>query len=265
MVSLGADVPAVNLSLQAVWHTLGNLVSRRCVGPGYVLVHIAPSARDQGDLLTPSGVASLFPRQGIHLIYAEPNKEVLALWRAHLTQKVSLKDEMSFVNAAICPEDTEEATLFQASERLKVDFALALGPEVLVEHASMNRTRLLGWLRMLSPAINALALDELASYVQNLTVRCLSPSSLLEGVGITPDAIDQLGVDVFGQDALEIVDLFLAMDGFAPQSLTFEYRGHHVYESDFVAALEGTVSSLVARGYDVHRAKEDLFALATWV
>mmetsp|Transcript_81474 Transcript_81474/g.263927 ORF Transcript_81474/g.263927 Transcript_81474/m.263927 type:complete len:306 (+) Transcript_81474:60-977(+) len=263
LLALGPDTPPVGISMKGVAKLVAILWGKSFSGSGYVLVHVGASVTDEGDLLTPGTVPGLFKPETYRFVYVEPNTHVLAPWSSKLRGFGFKESELHFAEAAICPEDSEGATLYRPSHQLRLDHAPGLAPNELDDLSTFHKPRLLDWMRLLSPQVAALSPEQLSAYVENSTVRCATPTTLLKEAGVRPESIDQLGVDLFGEDALEIVDLFLALDGFSPGTVTFEYAGHHHHEKPVMATLEKLVRDLAARGYEIHRSKDDIIAMAS--
>lgn len=100
-------------------------------------------------------------------------------------------------------------------------------------------------------ACTGFANTELDSYIEEMSVRCVTPSGLLKEVNVDMQDLVTFILDAEGYDN-EILSVFLTLDGFAPAYVQFEgspkglflvkqlaLRGYHVYQvrHDFIGVL----------------------------
>merc|ERR1711957_362843 len=95
------------------------------------------------------------------------------------------------------------------------------------------------------------------TYLEEVPVRCISPTSFLSEVGVKVEDIDFLMVDAEGYE-FSIASSFTSLAGFRPAVIAIEcFDKFHLLEEDFIGGrMLPLASSLAASGYDVYQHTE---------
>lgn len=257
-------------------HLDRRLASKGRNGTQPLVLHIGPADLDDEDMAMYNRLAAPLRDSHGKVAFVEPHPFL----RSKLQQKLrSLPDGLgqlspSVLPVAICPGD-REAVLYKISDRFFRDFKETGWLYLIRYWAGLDRQHLLRELQIFCnqtgkvwlfktlhvfPKTFPSTLDAWMPYIEELPVRCLSPRSILQEVQAGPESVEILIVDAEGYDT-ELVNLFLAMDRFAPSTIVFEWH-LHANDPSKLDALVKLARGLHARGYDIHRHNHDVIAIA---
>jgi len=198
------------------------------------------------------------------LVLVEPNMNLLPVLRQEAgSLDAKAAQAPTVVNAAICPESGDQMTLYVPSpERILADFLVPrllakigfINPEVLSEVASLDYERTVSSLKAFHRVPHVKK-----EYIDELPVRCATPSDLVADVGASAEHVAFMAVDTEGFDA-QLLAMFFELPGFEPSVVQFEWAGHHGNETAKVGALADIVRALHARGYELRKEHENMVA-----
>lgn len=205
---------------QIALHTLMHRRMQLNIVP--LLIAIGPALLEEDD--AEYTMLSTWPLQ---LKLVEPN----AMTHKHLLRRVAdlgfkISDK-DIIAAAVCPTDQDNVTFY------------------------------------LSPNCNTCGgLNPYFSHYFETTktqIRCISPSGLLNELGVEAKNIDMIHMDCEGHD-LQILELFIELDGFAPMILKFQW--YHETVNNGHKQISSVMRKLSTKGYDLHTHGLDVFAIA---
>ncbi len=143
------------------------------------------------------------------MIFVEANPAVIP----HLHRNVELlgfsrnnTKDVNVMNRAVCVNGEESIILYVDGE----------GDASKIAHILPNSHQTL---------FNKLQNEK--AITQSVVVPCISPEGILESVGLAPDDIDVLLIDLEGLD-LHVLEMLMAMDGFRPKVIKFEWHVVHM-------------------------------------
>jgi len=247
---------------------------RKKEGGTPLIIHAGPADLDEDELAMYQMIAPSL--QGARVVFVEP----------HLFQRLQLEkrlrevhghDRMSLdiLGAAMCPHAEDGVSFFKISDRFFQDFKETGWLYLIRYWAGLRKEHLIRELQVfcnktgnvwffkdirIFPETFPLTVDDWLPYIEEVRVRCHTPATLLEQIGARPEAVDVLLLDVEGYD-VEIVNMFLELQGFAPTTIMFEW---HLHGNDpaKLDALVNLARKLHARGYELHRHNHDVVAVS---
>mmetsp|Transcript_144924 Transcript_144924/g.449902 ORF Transcript_144924/g.449902 Transcript_144924/m.449902 type:complete len:250 (-) Transcript_144924:51-800(-) len=242
---------------------------KRPHGKGFVVVHIGPADlmdedysmyRRFGPLLNSSGrVVLVEPHPG------QRRRLMDRIGEVHHSGTVSL------LPAAVCPSPGDGATFFRISDAFFKEFRdyafymrywASLSKGHLIRETQFFNSNQKVWLFKalgIFPTNFPETSLEWEPYIEEAPVRCFTPAGLLAHAGVAPHDVDVLLLDAEGYD-VELMPLFLALDGFSPATIMFEWH-LHANNVTKIEALVRLVRALHTRGYDIHRHNHDVVAV----
>mmetsp|Transcript_8086 Transcript_8086/g.12210 ORF Transcript_8086/g.12210 Transcript_8086/m.12210 type:complete len:223 (-) Transcript_8086:126-794(-) len=182
------------------------------------------------------------------------------------------RSSVTILPTAICPTLGDSVTFYRISDnffRRFNDYAFyirywaSLDKQHLIDETQFFNSNQKVWLFKalhIFPKHFPESVEEWLPYIEAVHVQCHTPASLLAETQLEPRDVDVLILDAEGYDT-ELMHMFLAMDGFAPASIMFEWHLHANNASKLGELLQ-LVRAVHARGYDVHRHNHDIVAVA---
>lgn len=192
--------------------------------------------------------------QGHHrLIFVEANPSLEEPLRRNVARLFPGLNRTQVISAAVCESDASSVPFYRLSSQFFEEH-----PELrhLSQMSSLDKT----WIQQCQLAIPHVNLSQ--SW-EETSVRCLTPSGLLAEAGLAPRDVDFLTLDVEGLE-MQLLGLFLALDGFAPVALEFDaFTVKYAQQGSRFAeeSLAPMLAWLAARGYDVHHSADGIVAL----
>lgn len=237
---------------------------------GFAIIHVGPADLMDEDFAMYQRLAPL-TEPGDRVVLVEP----------HPGQQQRLRDRIDSIHnltsatilpVALCPTMGDGVTFYRISDAFFRDFKdyafymrywASLDRQHLLDETQFFNSNQKVWLFKalgIFPESFPESADDWTPYIEELRVRCHTPASLLAEARLRPQDLDVLILDAEGYDT-ELMGLFLAMDGFAPATIMFEW---HLHANDAIKleALVSLVRALHLRGYDIHRHNHDVVAVA---
>lgn len=237
--------------------------------PAFMMIgpmDLSDDSNDIGDAV----LGLMAARWATRIIFVEANPLVLPSLRRN-ARRLSADDpsRVQVVHAAACLDGGETVTFYTYREELFDDYPL-LNRSVFYQLSSLSREAIeMTHKGVFSNPAYAVAYSSeeymsMVSYIDKVSVPCLTPSELLERGSLDPGDLDALIIDTEGYDS-GLVSAFLALDGFAPRYLQFEYHVElHLRSYPYVEGTLGPlINALAARGYEVHQVAQDVVGLTT--
>lgn len=197
----------------------------------------------------------LSTQEGGHtLVFVEANPLLEEPLRQNVARLFPNASETQVVSAAVCENSFRSVPFYRLSAAF---FESHPELKALSQMSSLDRT----WIQQcqgMFPHIN------LTEGWEEVPVRCLSPAELLGEVGLRPEDVDAITVDVEGLET-QLLGLFLDLEGFAPLVVEFDvFTAKYVQDSEshfLSSSLLPLIARLAATGYDVHHSADGAVAL----
>eukprot|EP00747_Dinoflagellata_sp_TGD_P180486 gnl/TRDRNA2_/TRDRNA2_33024_c0_seq1.p1 gnl/TRDRNA2_/TRDRNA2_33024_c0~~gnl/TRDRNA2_/TRDRNA2_33024_c0_seq1.p1 ORF type:complete len:334 (-),score=17.41 gnl/TRDRNA2_/TRDRNA2_33024_c0_seq1:64-1065(-) len=188
----------------------------------------------------------LFAQWPTRLFFVEANPEVVPLLHKNVESygfNTSDARKFKLMNHAVCVNGEESATLYTSPD----------APTIKEAHTVPD-----SWL-----------IDPSRKLLNALTVPCITPKGIIDFFGPEPNDIDILLMDLEGLD-LDTLDRFLAIDGFSPWIIKFEWHvaHHHAFMKSLWYGLDKIhrditmlLRKLSSKGYSTHMFGVDMIAI----
>lgn len=235
-----------------VWNALAehiNHTTSRGVLPVAIIVGSHDLSEDS------SGFVVRLLRYPVHVVVVEPNPRVAQVLQERIASLLSstVNVRFQFVSGAVCAQDGEQVSFWVGSTRL-IDDSPGM---TLYDRTSLNRLASLDRDILLKNLRGELwtshVRGNLSSYVEQIKVRCLTPSSLLDEAGVAPADVVAITIDAEGYD-VPIAMQFIDTVKFAPTLFEFEW----VMSGNKSQAL---INRLSALSYDVMQDSFNMVAM----
>ena len=175
------------------------LTALRTAGRLPTLLHVGP--KDLSNNRTKPFYEALFGNRSdcLQAVMVEANPDVATLLQQRLTEYFSPCPDRSVLTAALCSVDAEAASFFSLSEEVYTKYSVQElgGITTAASYGSLNLHFLLQDILDRTTGIQA---EDLMPFIQERSVTCISPSSLLQLESLEPldmlflDTADGLGI-----------------------------------------------------------------------
>ncbi|CAJ1400558.1 unnamed protein product [Effrenium voratum] len=233
------------------------LTALRTAGRLPTLLHVGP--KDLSNNRTKPFYEALFGNRSdcLQAVMVEANPDVATLLQQRLTEYFSPCPDRSVLTAALCSVDAEAASFFSLSEEVYTKYSVQElgGITTAASYGSLNLHFLLQDILDRTTGIQA---EDLMPFIQERSVTCISPSSLLQLESLEP--LDMLFLDT--ADGLGMLSAFLSL-GVRPALLRFHWAWHlrQIADPGYAAKVAEAVAFLAAEGYHLYQYGEFFVAM----
>ena len=237
------------------------------------LIHVG--CKDLSNDRTKPFYAALFGNRSdlsdpcLEAVMVEANPDVAALLEERLREYFSdFSCRRRVLSAAVCAADAE-ASFFSLSEQVHTKYSVQElgGVKRWDSWGTLNLNFLLQNLadilaRRISDGSDGrrIQVEDLMPFIQERTVTCISPGSLLQKEGLEPSFVDMLFLDT--QDALRMLSAFLAL-GLRPAILRFHWAWdqRQIADQGYATEVSEAVAFLASESYHLYQFGEFFVAL----
>lgn len=184
--------------------------------------------------------------------------------------KVGLGPERTrVVNAALCPSDDQELTLWKFNDTVAPD-----GPRSPISpngpRAEYRKWTSLGGKDVLISTWQTFKFlllpehrheEDITDWIESVPVKCFTAASLLKELRMEASDVDYLFIDAEGSDA-EILAQFRDLPGFNPAAIVFEFAFLHATAGKLHLVAEAA-TYWAQKGYAVHKDMDNVIIFKT--
>lgn len=249
-------------------------VSRRGHGGAPFVLHIGPADLEPEELALYKHILPKMDAEKERVVFVEPHPGQQVRLREKIRDNLEPlgRARIEVLPAAVCGSAADNVVFYRISdkfyERFRGDhwyftrYWSSLEKRNLIKELQFYNLNGKAWLFKaigVFPQAFPASDEDWNEYIEEVPVRCHTPSTLLKALDIDASAIDVLLMDTEGYDT-QLMNLFVDMKGFNPVTIQFEWHLHD-NEPARLAALVELVLALHTRGYDIHRHNHDVVAM----